>query len=235
MTKAGSIDLGSLRLPLYDPAAGRYRVATFALGEVSVEAPKVVAADGPPTSTEGPRLSDLVRFRSVLEPHQPATYLADRALFWWLLGLGPGLVLGAAGLIAVSGRIRRGLALREQSQATHAARALGDAREALAGAELRPVASAAERAIYNAIEWATGIKARAVLRSDLARELAQAGLPPEIASRVGELLEAVSQLRFGAADRARAEAVLADVEALVKQLVRRAPASVGPARDEARA
>jgi BatD DUF11 like domain len=232
MTKAGPIDLGNLRLPLYDPATSRYRVATFALGEVSVEAPKVAPADAPPATTEGPRLSDLVRFRPALEPHPKAMYLADRALFWWLLGLGPGLVLGAAGLIGVSARVRRRVALREQSHATHAVRALDDAREALTGAELRPLAGAAERAIYSAVEWATGIKARAVLRSDLARELGQAGLPPELASRIGELLDACGQLRFGDADRARAGAVLEDVDALVKQLVRRAPARVRGAVNE---
>jgi hypothetical protein len=235
MTKPGTIDLGSLRLPFYDPSTTRYRVATFALGEVSVEAPKIAPADEPAASREGPRLSDLVRFRPVLEPYHPERYLADRALFWWLLGLGPGLVLGAAGLIGVSSRVRRGLALRERSQATHASRALGDAREALAGPELGPVASAAERAVYNAIEWATGIKARALLRSDLARELGQAGLAPELANRVGELLDACNQLRFGNADRGRAEALIADVDALVKQLVRRPRGSVAPSSDEARA
>jgi hypothetical protein len=235
MTKPGTIDLGSLRLPFYDPSTGRYRVATFALGEVSVEAPEIAAADAPAASAEGPRLSDLVRFRPVLEPHHPERYLADRSTFWWLLGLGPGLVLGAAGLIGVSARVRRGLALRERSQATHATRALGDAREALAGSELAPVASAAERAIYNAIEWATGIKARALLRADLARELARAGLTPELANRVGELLDACNRLRFGDADRARAEALIADVDVLVKQLVRRPPGTVRGSSDEARA
>jgi hypothetical protein len=234
MTKPGTIDLGSLRLPLYDPASARYRVATFALGEVSVEAPKVAAANEPAAASEGPRLSELVHFRPVLEPHHPESYLADRASFWWLLGLGPGLVLGAAGLVAVSGRVRRRLTQREQSHATHATRALGDARVALAGAELRPVAGAAERAIYNSVEWATGIKARAVLRTDLARQLGVAGLPPEVASQVVELLEACNQLRFGDADNARAEALLADVEALVRGLVRRAPAA-RRSGDEARA
>jgi hypothetical protein len=236
MIKPGIVDLGSLRLPLFNPATGRYRVVTFALGEVKVEAaPLAAAATDPAAPTEGPRLSELVRFRPVLEPRPPQSYLADRAAFWWLLGLGPGLVLAVAGVVALSGRVRRGLARRELSQATHATRALGDAREALAAAELRGVASSAERAVYNAVEWATGLKARALLRSDLARELTQAGLPPALGTRVGELLDACNQLRRGAADRAGAEALLGDVEALVKQLVRRAPTSVKRPGEEAQA
>jgi hypothetical protein len=235
MTRPGIFDLGSLRLPLFNPVTGRYRVASFTLGEVKVEAPPLAAAADTAAPTDGPRLSDLVRFRPVLEPRPPQSYLADRAAFWWLLGLGPGLVLAVAGVVVLSGRLRRDLARRELSQATHATRALGDAREALAAAELRSVASAAERAVYNAVEWATGLKARAVLRSDLARVLSEAGLPPELGTRVGELLDACNQLRMGAADSVRAEALLGDVEALVKQLVRRAPAAAKRPGEEARA
>jgi hypothetical protein len=235
LTKPGLIDLGSLRLPYFDPASARYRVANFALGEVTVEAAKVAVADEPPAAGEGPRLSELVRFRSVLEPLRPRAYLADAAPFWWLLGLGPGLVLGAFGLFALSARLRRKLAQREQSQATHATRALGDARSALSGSELRTVASAVERALYNSIEWATGIKARGALRSELPGELTRAGLPAELARRVGELLDASNQLRFGDADRSRAEALLGDVEVLVKQLVRRPAATRSRPSDEVRA
>lgn len=234
MTQPGTIDLGSLQLPLFDPGTGRYRVVSVALGKVTVDAP-AVAADAAEPPAQGPRLSDLVRFRTTLGPHEPARHLADRALYWWLLGLGPGLVLSAAGLAGLTRGVRRRLALREQSRANHATRALGEARQALAGDDLRPVASAAERALYNAVEWATGVKARAVLRSQLARELGEAGLPPELARRVGELLEASNQLRFAGADKARAEALLVDVEGLVKQLVRRAPATLKPTAEEARA
>jgi hypothetical protein len=97
------------------------------------------------------------------------------------------------------------------------------------------VASAAERALYNAIEWSTGIKARAVLRADLGRELSAAGLPEELAARVVAALDASGQLRFGDGDAARARAVVEDAEGLVKQLVRRAPRARARAAEEARA
>jgi len=236
MTKPGTIDLGSLRLPLFDPATGRYRVQSFALGNVRVEAPASASpADDPAAPKPGPRLSDLVRFRPALGAQAPARYWTDRGFYWWGLGLGPSLVLGAAGLIGLAGRVRRGLASRADSQATHATRALGDARQALAAGTPGAVASAVERALYNAIEWSTGVKARAVLRADLGRELSAVGLPEELAARVVAALDASGQLRFGAGDPARARAVVDDADALVKQLVRRAPRARARAAEEARA
>jgi len=231
LTQPGSIELGELQLPLYDAEAKRYRVASVALGEVVVQAPAQTPA-APPVA-EGPRLSDLVRYRGTLAPREAQRHLADRAGYFWLVALGPLLVLALAALLRVSQRVRSGLLQREQSQATHATRALGDARQALGGEELRTVAHAAERALYNAVEWATGVKARAVLRADLQRVLSGAGLPEPLAARVGELLDACGQLRFGAPDRARATALLADVEAVVKQLVRRPPRVVRAAHEEA--
>lgn len=232
LTQPGSIDLGNLQLPLYDPRAQRYRVASIALGAVAVE--PQAREPAAPVEAEGPRLSDLVSYRARLGPHEPRRYLADRAAYFWLVALGPVLVLALTASLRLATRVRRGLSRREQSQATHATRALGDARQALGGDELRPVASAAERAIYNAVEWATGVKARAVLRADLPRVLSDAGLPEPDAARVGELLDACGQLRFGGADRARAAALLGDVEALVKQLVRRPPGAARAPQEEAR-
>jgi hypothetical protein len=224
MTKPGSIDLGALKLPLFDPATSRYRVASFALGSVNVDAPANPATGAAPADpTEGPRLSELVRFRPALRERGGHEYLADRAAFWWLLGLGPGLVLAGAGALGLSARVRRELSARAESQATHAARALADARQALSGDDVASVAGAAERAIYNAVEFATGVKARAVMRADLGRELGAGGLPPELASRVAASLDACGQLRFGGGDPVRARAVVDEVEDLVKQLVRRVP------------
>jgi hypothetical protein len=236
MTKAGTVDLGSLKLALFDPKSGRYRVSSFALGNVSVEASAdgAAAADAS-TPKPGPRLSELVRFRPTLDAPAPERYWSDRGAYWWALGLGPSLVLGAAGLFGLAGRVRRGLASRADSQATHATRALGDARQALAAGTPGAVASALERALYNAIEWSTGIKARAVLRADLGRELVAAGLPEALAARLGAALDACGQLRFGDGDPARARAVVDDAEGLVKQLVRRAPRARPRSAEEARA
>jgi hypothetical protein len=239
MTRPGDIDLGSLTLPHYDPVTRRYRVVEAALGRVTVE--PAVASAGTPTadanaaSAAGPRLSELVKFRPELGATGAPRYLADQALFWWLLALGPVLVSAGAGVFAIARRARRRLRQRDESQATHATRAVGEARQALAAAELRRVASSAERAIYTAIEWATALRVRAVLRSDLERTLQAAGLSSEVAARTALLLDQCGQLRLGDADSARAAALIREVDALVKQLVRRPAArpvhtSAGEAR-----
>ena len=186
----------------------------------SPKAPVAASDDG----AGGPRLSELVRFRAALGPWQGPSHVADGRVFWWLLAAGPGLVLAFAGLVALGGRVRQKVQRREQSQATHASRALGDAKKALAASELGAVASSSERAIYKAIEWATGLRARAVLRSELERTLERANLPRDVARRSAELLDRCGQLRFGVQEGTDAHALLREVEALVKQLVRRPPA-----------
>ena len=232
MSQPGTVELGSLKLPLFDPEAREYRVVSVALGKVQVEALPASAAATAETE-DGPRLSKLVRFRAQLGPHAPQRYLADRSGFWWSFGLAPGLVLGAAGALTVTGRVRRRLAAREGALATLAARALGEAREALARGDVQAAVAGIERALYAAVEQATAIKARAVLRGDLSRELGRAGLPTELGESVAALLDACGQLRFAGSEPGRARAVLGDAEGLVKQLVRRAPAP--PAGEERRA
>lgn len=235
---AGILDLGTLAIPHYNPKSGKYQSAQVALGKVTVE-PAQVAAGAPPepgtpgAPANGPHLSELVKFRPELQAAQAPSYWADAGGFWWLLAAGPGLVLGAAGLLGSARRLRRLSRRHEQSRATHATRALGEAREALGSTELRNVAGAIERAIYNAIEHATGLKARAVLRSDLARTLQTAGVPADDAAQAVELLDRSGELRFGTADDSQAVGLVQDVESFVRRLVRRPPAPrSGPLRGD---
>jgi oxygen tolerance protein BatD len=224
LTQPGSVDLGSLKLPLYDPKTARYRVESVDLGKVQVLPAAATAADTA-GAEEGPRLSKLVQFRSTLGPHAAERHLTDRPVFWWSLGLGPGLVLGVAGALTVTGRLRRRLAARDGALATQATRALADAREALARDDLRAAVASVERAAYSAVEHATAIKARAVLRADLPRELGRAGLSHELGERVAVLLDACGQLRFAATDAAHARSVVGAADGVVKELVRRPPAA----------
>jgi hypothetical protein len=230
LTTPGAFDLGILALPHYNPKTRRYQLAQVPLGTVNVEAPAVVP--GAPPSASGsarpgagsiPHLSDLVKFRSALGVARVPSYWADQRAFWWLLAGGPGAVLCLSGLLVFARRVRRLSEHRESSQATHATRALGEARHALASRELRDVASATERALYNAIEHATGLKARALLRSELEGKLAGAGVPTDVAARAVELLDRCGQLRHIPSESAAADALVQDADALVKRLIRKAP------------
>ena len=232
LSQPGELDLGTLSLPHYDPDAKVYRMAARALGRVQVEAgaapppgsPPAAAADAP--AREGPQLSEWVKFRPLLEPRATASHWADRRGFWWLIAAGPLLVALSAALVRLRARLRAALSRRDQSQATHAGKALAAAREALAAAAFADVASAAERAIYSAVEWATGLKVRAFLRSELGPALVGAGLDEALSQRTAELLARAAELRVGGADTARAAELVRDVEALVKRLVQRPPATV---------
>src|SRR6185295_8832850 len=133
-----------------------------------------------------PQLSQLVKFRSSLSEYRPAAHWVDGRAFWWSLGAAPAGVLCLAGLGSARRRMRRRWEQREHSLATHAQRALSEARQALARGELGSVVSSAERALYLAIEWATGLRARALLRSELEARLAGAGLNPALAAESAE-------------------------------------------------
>lgn len=235
MTRAGHFELGSLSLPHYNPRSERYQVAQAPLGSVTVSEGAKAPAAAPDDGAGGPRLTELVRFRAELAPSERPTYAADSRVFWWLLAAGPGSVLAFAGVVALGRRVRQKVQRREQSQATHASRALGEAKKALAASELGAVASSSERAIYNAIEWATGLRVRAVLRSELERTLEDANLPRDVARRAAELLDRCGKLRFGVQQEGTdAHALLRDVEGLVRELVRRPPARVlGSVMEEA--
>jgi hypothetical protein len=229
-SQQGRFDLGSLRLPQYDPEARSYRVVEAALGSVEIQPPPPSASAAPvDTALAGPKLSELVSFRAELGPSSPRTYLADRGVFWWSLAALPLGVLSAAGLGAAARRLRRRLSEREDSPATLARRALGEASRAAAGGDLGRTASALERAVYFAIEWATALRARAFMRSELGGALERAGLGSALAARSVELLERIAEMRLGSMDAQAAVDTLRQAEALVRELVRR-PMAAGAAR-----
>jgi hypothetical protein len=166
----------------------------------------------------------------------------DQSGFWWSLAVAPAGVLCLAGLGAARRRLRRRWAQREQSQSVHAQRALSDARQALVGGELGLVLSSAERALYLAIEWATGLRARALLRSELEARLSGAGLAPALAAEAAELLRQCGELRLAgnSLDKSVASGLLGRAEGLTKRLLKQPPRNApAPARgheaDEARA
>jgi len=226
-SQVGKIELGTLRLPQYEPEARRYNVVEAALGSVEIlPAPAAANPTAIDAAPAGPKLSELVSFRSELGLSTPRAYLADRTLFWWSLGALPLGVLAAAGLGAAARRLRRRLAEREDSPATHARRALGEASRAAGGGDVGRAASALERAVYSAIEWATAVRARAFMRSELGATLERAGLAAPIASRSVELLDRIAELRLGAMDAKAVASTLRQAEALVRELVARRPAGI---------
>jgi len=238
LTRAGKIDLGRLSLPFYNPTTRRYRVLTADLGQVTVDPePRAATSSRPAAPPRGPQLSELVHFRSQLSAQRALSHWADHAGFWWSLGAAPACVLFAAGFGSARRRLRRRWQRREQSQATHAERALAEARQALGRGEPGLVLSSAERALYLAIEWAAGLRARALLRSELEARLVAAGLDAELAREAAELLGRSGELRLAgsAVERDAVTGLLARVQKLVKRLLGKPQQHARTAADEARA
>lgn len=218
--RAGSVDLGALTLPYYDPDQQRYGVARADLGKLEVSADPTAAAAANAEPGPGDRLSGLLAPRAKLGPTAVApSYLSDSAGFFAALLLGPLSVLTGAGLFRVGRRLSGGWSSRRATPERRASAELELARTHGKSAELLSTAAAVERAVHLAVEGATGLKARGVLRSDLARELTARGLAQATAEEVVSLLETTETARFvqGPAQGEAAE-LLARTETLLATL-----------------
>jgi hypothetical protein len=194
LNQPGELDLGELTLPYWDPKAGAYGVARAALGKVKVTGS--APARSPDKTQAGKRLEGVVVPPPKLGPHESATqrYLTDWPAYWGVLFGAPlSLLLGFA-LSDLAKLLSRRLAQRRVSLTT----ALDEALAQLNATSLSAIdaASVAERALFIAIEKATGLKARGVLKAELSRTLQAAGVEADLAQRTAELLSRCDELRF---------------------------------------
>jgi BatD DUF11 like domain len=219
LDEPGDVDLGELSLPYWDPERDSYDIASAKLGVIKVK-PASGSAKPEPEQSDG--LKDVIVLRKTLGPQASAReHLTDRSWFWLLVALTPLGVALTGQSVTYAGRLRRRLAEKRQSHATTASRALSDARSAADSGELAKTASAAERAVIAAIEGATGLKARAVLRAELRSELEKHGVAADLAERTAELLQQADDARFtGAASDTAANDLVERASAIVRALGR---------------
>jgi hypothetical protein len=225
VSEPGALELGEISLPYFDPDEQRYHVATASLGTVAVSARAV--PEPTPTSSEPKGIAQLtqtLKQRSELAQHvEPPKYLSDKSTFWGALLLGPVSVLSLTALIRLGRKGRARLTARRQSNAAQLQLDLKLADEAARGNRMADAASAVERALYRAIESATLLKARGVLRQDLARTLSSQGFDATLSREVVEALEECDLLRFTAGDPARATKLAHDARTLTKKLTAHRP------------
>jgi hypothetical protein len=222
---SGTVDLGKVELPFWDPTAKRYQVASVALGTVEVTpvAPPA-GASGTPAAADAKTdaFASLPPARRTLGAFAPARRpLLDGPRFWWLLALPPMAVAlytaGARGL----GSLRERRAAGATSAATLTEKALDDAAKAEAAGDAKALAAAVERALHHAIEGATGLRARGVLRDELGRELDGRGVPSDLAARLADALGACESVRFDPTATAASLGELAQTtRALTRDLAR---------------
>lgn len=221
LTEPGNIDLGAIKLPFYHPPSASYRTARAALGEVVVH-PNASPA---PSSTAGAnvveeaRLSELGQPRSHLRQAPSRHYLAERVWYWGFLLFAPSLVLLVGWL---QGLAREWGQRRRQSQKAwqrQVASELATAKQALGQDPDANIDANLERALFGAIEGATTIRGRGLLRSELEGALVAAGVSSAVSKEVVALLQAFEEGRFGARSAPPRE-LLERTRKLVHQLKR---------------
>lgn len=197
LSQPGEQDLGELSLPYWDPKAQSYGVARATLGKVKVTG---TAKPSAVTSLDSgaAHLRGLVEVPPTLgdtSSHRRA-YWPSRLGYWaLLLGVPLSAVLGFA-LSDLARTLRARAAARKGSLAAALGDSLAQLDRAAASGDAAATVGAAERALFLAIEKGTGIKARGVLKADLARSLAEAQVPADLAERAASLLGRCDELRF---------------------------------------
>ncbi len=225
--RAGTVDLGRIDLPYWDPDAKRYQVASTTLGTVEVTPSKVApapsetkAAPAEPEATTDP-LALIGSPRAELAPYAAAPKdLVEGSGLWLLLGSPP----FALGLFAVGARAASGLkerrAKRRDSASALVAKAIAEAEGHAAAEDLGKTAASLDRALHLAVEDATDLKSRGVLLDDLEAALSETGVPAELAARISLVLKRCDALRFAPGESAEGPALVAEAKAIVRALER---------------
>lgn len=195
MTEPGQVDLGELSLPYYDPKRHQYEIASAKLGVIDV-LPNAQASKPQTEAKPNDRLAGVLTPRDTLgQASTPVRALGDRIGFWAALFLAPFGVVIAGAAVSVAARAKQKLRERGSSLSAQLEGALVEARQAAKGDIPRAVA-ALERAVFLAIELKLQLKARAILKTELAAALTERGLPAARSQALARLLEECDSLRF---------------------------------------
>ena len=194
LDRAGNVELGEIALPYWDPQRGAYEVARATLGAIGVrDNPKLAKPSEKPADT--PEIA--LPARKTLGPvGEGPRYLGDLGWFWLALAAGPLGVIGLRGATRLGGSLRSRWQARRQAHQTRANLALREAQAALERNEAAQAASAVERAVHLAIEAKAELRARGVLRDELAATLEARGISSDSAKEAVLLLDACDALRF---------------------------------------
>jgi hypothetical protein len=228
LNQPGQIELGEIALPFWDPQRKAYDVTRAALGAVDVR-------HNPKLSTEkkangSPAEIALAPRRELGAAPERRRYLGDRSWFWLLIGAGPLAVIALRGTTLLGRSLRDRWRARRDAHQTRANLALREAQAAAERNEPAAAASAVERAVHLAIEAKVDLRARGVLRNELAATLEARGISSDSAAEAVALLEACDTLRFTSDDALTPHALIDRASRLVLGLNRASPRPDAAAR-----
>ena len=218
LNQPGKVELGEIALPFWDPQRKAYDIARAALGAIDIRHnPKLANQE---TANGNPAEISLAPRRELGVAPEKRRYLGDRSWFWLLLGAGPLAVLALRGTTLLGRSLRDRWRARRDAHQTRANLALREAQAAAERNEPAAAASAVERAVHLAIEARLDLRARGVLRNELAATLEARGISSDSAAETVALLEACDTLRFTSDDALTPHALVDRASRLVLGLHR---------------
>jgi hypothetical protein len=223
----GTLDMGEVTLPFWNPERKAYEVARAALGKVQVT-PGATSPLAKDPSVPHDAWSGLPTLRGELGAYaRPRDPLTERPFYWLGLVVGPFAIV--AGSIGTRGlrRIRAGIAKRHASHENGIDAALAQARDAKRRNDSAALAAALERAVYLSIERATALKARALLIDQIPTALEERSVPRELAEELCKLLSSIEATRFTPDDAPRAGDLAERVAGVVRRMGRLPAAAKG--------
>jgi hypothetical protein len=225
---AGTVDLGEVTLPFWNPDHKVYDIARAYLGKIEVAPDATKSAGKDPDVPHDPWAS-LGKERDRPGGYKPAAEpLTERPLYWLgLFGAPLAVVATSLGSRGVR-RLRMRFIARRKSTERGIDQAMAEARAAAKGQRRSAALGPLERAIYLAIERATALKARALLLDDVPAALQERGLAADLALEVKAALSMVEAARFapdsGDAGAPSVKPMLEKIDAVVRKLGRIPPA-----------
>ena len=227
----GTIDLGKVQLPYFDPERSAYAIASADLGQVVVRPSVKPAEPDKPTNPVTDSLAQSLMPRDQLGAvAEPSKYWADSKGFWFWLLFGPLGVAACMGLRSASKTVFGYWSQRRDSLKRRIDEQLQTAHSLLGAGDTAGAASAVERALYIAIEAATGLRARGIVRHELAGALARAGMAASDAETAVSLFDACDAARFTTEASVQLTEILARADSLTNSLSRTAQAKPAKTR-----
>ena len=191
--RAGSVDLGEVRLPYFDPQARRYEVAHTALGIVQVA--KASGRDAGIDVAE-PLLPNLPRARAALEGQRAESFLTERPLYWTtLFGMPIACVLGI-GMTGALRRVRERRANAAPSPDRIARDRRSEAEASMKSDDAQAAIGAISRALGAEMLARAGVNVRGTSSEGATTELVDAGVSEETARAAMQILAECEDARF---------------------------------------